>query len=122
MSSSLVRNEGRGIGLDRVPEGASTEFFERVYYIPQAIQSETVRQVLPAFEKENVDRLEPFAESLKTKVLAAWNKKLYNKQISLAECRLRVEEYLVNALGKSNRLENLSRALLAKAVALVFST
>jgi tetratricopeptide (TPR) repeat protein len=35
----LVRKEGANVGLDKVSEEALEQFFERVHYIPQAIQS-----------------------------------------------------------------------------------
>jgi len=87
----LTRKEGANVGLDKVSDEALERFFQKVYYIPQAIQSmigylETVGESFAKFEREfweDFDREESDEQNIEKRLSAKMRptKALIKRQI-----------------------------------------
>jgi len=88
------------------------------YYSLHQFIRDVIRDVLPYFESKNEDNLEHFADIFWGKCDSAFERKLYGKQNALADCWMRLEEYLAEILGRSERKEKKGGAIFYKALAL----
>ncbi len=111
----LIQIETDTVKLIDEESGEETDI---VYYFLHSYIKDIVHKVLPKFEEKYAENLEDFGDYLEEMSALTWEKRLNRKLSALADCKIKIEEYLVYSCGINRRLELLGRALLDKGVAL----